>query len=243
MTALTHNTNIERRPNRWATRRAGQILRGAHIYRGSLCLEHNGRAMPAVTMDVAAATRTVDQGGPLNIAGADANGGLRVIAKIPAVTISVTNGGAYAVALSKTDHSIAITAVVASETAASLVARLMGDARIARMIEVTYTGTGAGLIAAVGSTGVPYVRWLGMASFEYDNSANASTDTALPAAYQEFSYGEHWILQGTVNAQSYSPGPVAITDDSTAQVILEPLKPTLNCVDWSAQRGLLIDIP
>lgn len=156
------------------------VVRATKYKRGWVMVGHGTRMMGYPTGGFDNATASTG-GGPLAVAGADADGGLRVIAKEPNVKLQVANGASAIVTVtnSTTFKLIFLTAPVATATAADAVQYLLGNADAAKLIAVTYTGTGAGLIAAAAATEVPFVRLLGVAAGEYDASDTTGSDPTV----------------------------------------------------------------
>lgn len=149
-----------------------KVLRGIVYHRGCVLVGHGDRQMPYPTGGYNSAAPLAD-GGPLQIAGADANGGLRAIAKQPNVRVSIVNGASLAILVGDPgpDILIAVTCPVASTTASTLAAALNADANASSLASFTFTGTGAGNIFAAISLLIPWVRVLGLASGPFDSSA------------------------------------------------------------------------
>lgn len=149
-----------------------KVLRGLVYHRGFVIVGHNDRQMPYPTGGFNSATALAD-GGPLQIAGSDANGGLRAIAKQPNVRVSIVNGASLSIVVGDPgpDILIAVTCPVASTTATALATALNDNAQVAQLASFTFTGTGAGLVAAFAAAAIPWVRVLGLASGAFDSSA------------------------------------------------------------------------
>lgn len=161
-----------------------QILAGAAWKRGWIMCGHDDRLMPYPTNGFNNAN-TAAAGGPLQVAGASADGGLRMIAKEAGVQyFQVTVGAGTAVTSiivsdGGTTRNIAVEANI-SATAATVVAALRARADVMELIDVTYRGTGGAAIA--GSAGgvpadVPFVRLLGLANGDVDASAEVADVT------------------------------------------------------------------
>jgi len=149
-----------------------KVLRGLVYHRGCVLVGHGDRQMPYPTGDYNSAALLAD-GGPLQIAGADANGGLRAIAKQPNVRVSIVNGASLAIVVGDPgpDILIAVTCPVASTTATALATALNDNAQVAQLASFTFTGTGAGFVLAFAAATIPWVRVLGLASGPFDSSA------------------------------------------------------------------------
>jgi len=134
--------------------------------------------MPYPTGGFNSATALVD-GGPLQVVGADANGGLRLIGKQPSVQFQIANGASLAIEVGDPGPLLLVSVVcpVASTTANALAAALRANADTAQLLDVAPTGTGAGFVAAFDAATIPWVRILGLASNAFDSSAwPAGTD-------------------------------------------------------------------
>lgn len=149
-----------------------KVLRGLVYHRGCVLVGHGDRQMPYPTGGFNSAALLAD-GGPLQIAGADANGGLRGIGRQPNVRFSIVNGASLSILVGDPgpDILIAVTCPVASTTASTLAAALNDNAQVAQLASFTPTGNGTGLVAAFDAATVPWVRVLGLASGPFDSSA------------------------------------------------------------------------
>lgn len=161
-----------------------KVLRGNKYKRGWVAVGHHDgtddRMMAYPTGGFNSAV-TLANGGPLAVAGADANGGFRVIAKQPNVKFQVANGAAPLVTVTESTiyKIVLLTAPVASATAAECVQYVTANAEANKLIDLTYTGTGAGLIAVAAATLAPWVRVLGLFAGEYDASDTTGSDVAV----------------------------------------------------------------
>ena len=149
-----------------------KVLRGLVYHRGCVLVGHGDRQMPYPTRGFNSAALLAD-GGPLQIAGADINGGLRAIAKQPNVRVSIVDGASLAIVVGYPGPNIliAVTCPVASTTAAALASALNGSAEVAALASFAFTGTGAGFVLAFSWSEIPWVRVLGLASGPFDSSA------------------------------------------------------------------------
>lgn len=155
-----------------------KILAGTKWYRGSILVGHGDRMMVYPTggfnnADTAAA------GGPLQVPGTDANGGLRLIAKSPNVRFRMNVAGAgtavsVAVIDAGTTEDVVVTAntgVIAVEAQRAIKAHTHASS----LVDVAVTGTGLGAVADFATeTAVPFVRLLGLANGDVDASADSS---------------------------------------------------------------------
>jgi len=172
-------TTVQRRP-KWlgehATRHgATSILRGTKFEAGWLIASHDDRLMAYPDGGFNNALTAIN-GGPLQVPGADANGGLRIIAKRKSVSFTLQNGAS--VAVSVLQNAVLLTCPVASTTANAARAALAGNAEAAKLIDIGVTGSGTGFVAAIVQTPVPCVTLFGVAKVPVDASTMA-TDTPI----------------------------------------------------------------
>jgi len=172
-------TTVQRRP-KWlgehATRHGvTSILRGTKFEAGWLIACHDGRLMAYPDGGFNNALTAIN-GGPLQVPGADANGGLRIIAKRKSVSFTLQNGAS--VAVSVLQNAVLLTCPVASTTANAARAALAGNAEAANLIDIGVTGSGAGFVAAIVQTSVPCVTLFGVSKVPVDASTMA-TDTPI----------------------------------------------------------------
>lgn len=172
-------TTVQRRP-KWlgehATRHgATSILRGTKFEAGWLIACHDGRLMAYPDGGFNNALTAIN-GGPLQVPGADANGGLRIIAKRKSVSFTLQNGAS--VAVSVLQNGVLLTCPVASTTANAARAALAGNAEAAKLIDIGVTGSGLGFVAVIAQTAVPCVTLFGVSKVPVDASTMA-TDTPI----------------------------------------------------------------
>lgn len=222
MSAATQMRHVSERGGSCCDRAGlGYILAGTKWYRGTVIVGHGNRMMAYPTGGFNNAN-TAAAGGPLQVAGANANGGLRFIAKQPGVEYIQTAAGAGTAitSLTVTDSGSLITIAVAanlSTTAATVVAALRANAETAALLDVVATGTGLGAIAdsAGGvAASIPFVRLLGLANGDVDASADG-TDQAIddPTSYPyTVRVGE---LGLEMDAAFSLPGLAYVTDNQT----------------------------
>lgn len=256
MTALTRNTTFYGHPTGNPTRRSpAKTLRGAHIFVGALCAFHDDgvssgtRLMPVTDLQNA---NTPAQGGPLQVAGADANGGLRLFAKVPHVTLIIaTTGTTPVVGVTFPTGASAPNVAVAcanTTTASEIVQALMANAAARELLQVYYTGNGSGVAGTIGATAVPYYRLAGWAKREYDNSSDASNDLAV-AEIIELDTGIGFVDNDTTDAVSADDvgGLVSVLDDQTIQRGQHPLTLKAFLFDWqpahAGAQGPCIRVP
>lgn len=207
MTAIAVGTVIDQKGSaaRTWSRPCYTVLKGQKIPRGALAMSHNGRAMNAGPLDI---TKSVADGGPLKATGADANGHVYFWSLFgQGVSVSLANAVALSISVDVA-NVVAIKGPVASLTAAEVVQAVQAHARASQLLECMYSGTGAGLFAAMAPTEVPHVELLGVAMFEIDNSSDITNDNSIPPAIAEFRYGKMWMLNDTGTALTAvgSPG-------------------------------------
>jgi len=179
MAAATQMRHISERGGSACDRAGlGYILDGTKWYRGTILVGHGNRMMAYPTNGFNN-TNTAAQGGPLQVAGANANGGLRFIAKRPSVQYLQTTSGAGTAVTSLTvvdggtTQNIVLVANT-SATAETVTQAIKAHAAASELVDVTFTGTGGGAIAdSAGGTpaDVPFVRLLGLANGDVDATA------------------------------------------------------------------------
>lgn len=222
-------TTVQRRP-KWlgehATRHgATSILRGTKFEAGWLIANHDGRLMayPDGGFDNAL---TAINGGPLQVPGADANGGLRIIAKRRNVTFTLVNG---TLGVSVTNHSIVLTCPVASTTALAAKQYLLERQSVAELVDVAFTGTGAGLVVAIASTAVPCVRLFGVSKVPVDASTMA-TDTPIAVGSALEAQGDTGVFGLIYNGAPFPGCKVAVINNNEISVTRTPLCLEVECV-------------
>ncbi len=226
-------TSIRRRPAQGSNPvpRHGCItaLRGTSWKLGWLLAAHEERIMayPEGGFNSAASLLlTTDQGGPLSVTGADANGALKMIAKTSNVRFQLANGASTVITVTRggSNTDILLTCAVASITAAVAARALLADAQTKELIDVAASGTGAGLVAAFSQAAVPFVRIYGVAGGECDNSGSA-TDLALEyGSAAECVYTGCFLFKGTTSPVIYAPQPGAFIDNQTISAVRQPLQ-------------------
>lgn len=249
--ALTHERAEKLFLGQFHTRRGPQlVLRGKKIWKGAICVQHNGRAMPAQSFDTA---DSVNDGGPLGVAGVDADGGLRLIAKRPGVRFVMAVAGAgttvttSVVRTGSTSWDVTVTAntsVIARDAAKSI----LGNAHAYALVDVTYTGTGGGAVSSVAITAVPWVAMLGAAQETIDNSDDTSNDLDVSTVLDRpmmFGCGSDF------RANNYADDDVSgddvgmdvcLYDDEQVSRIMRPLCLAVRLSDYSADAGPAIDL-
>lgn len=156
-----------------------KALRGTLWRPGWLLVAHNDRLMPNPTGGFNNAN-AVNDGGPLSVAGADADGGLRFIAREPNVmlTIIATGGPSITVAPSASKIAIGISGTV-STTAINIYHLVKQHGLASKLLGVAYTGAGTSLHGTLSSTAVPFVRPYGIARGEVDCRDTTGADVDL----------------------------------------------------------------
>jgi hypothetical protein len=248
MTALGQNTARYWHPAfaKGTRRTPGIILRGARLYQGSLAFLHddgtNGaRLMPAQFLNNA---NTPAAGGPLQVAGADANGGLRFIARRPNVRVGVLISGTGTDIVSPIAVSygsfvgIAITAG-SNCTAATFRQEVMANAEVRSLLDVGFTGTGASAVGVGSTSKVPYVRIAGVMKEGFDNSGNASADLAITDRIVDVNTGCVSMVNDTTDPASAADvgGLVTVLDDLTIARTAFPLQLDVELFDWGPAGG------
>lgn len=220
MTAIAVGTVIDQKGSaaRTWSRPCYTILKGQKIPRGALAMVHNGRAMNAGPLDI---TKSVADGGPLKATGADDNGHVYFWSLFgQGVSVSLANAVALSISVDVA-NVVAIKGPVASLTAAEVVQAVQAHARASQLLECMYSGTGAGLFAAMAPTAVPHVELLGVAMFDLDNSSDAVNDNTIPPGQAEFRYGKMYLLNDTGNPVTATgvPGMGYVLDNVTITAI------------------------
>lgn len=233
------------------TRRGPQlVLRGKKLWKGAIILFHNGRAMPAGSFDNA---NSINDGGPLAVAGADANGGLRLIARTKRVTFTIVDAMVTGVDLqlqynASGDLDIVANTTVASMSAIKLANAIRAHAIIRQLVDVNYTGTGGGFVAAFSTAAVPFVGIAGICKKTVDNSADTSNDLDVSSSNfypMEFDLGSPYMVPAASTAAPAAAnvgGIVSIADDWTLSTVLKPLQVALPLVDFSPEFGPAVDL-
>lgn len=182
MAAATKARSVTQRGTSGADRPGlASILAGTKWYRGTVIVGHGSRMMAYPTGGFNNAN-TPAAGGPLQVAGADGNGGLRLIAKQPSVSAVLSQSGAgtavtsVAVVDTGTGLRVEVTSNL-SATAAAVQSAMLGNAQVAGLVDVGFTGTGLGVSGALAETAVPFVRLLGLANGDIDASADLTDQT------------------------------------------------------------------
>jgi hypothetical protein len=247
MTAATKQTTTYWHPSVLATRRAPLLLlQGVTVPKGSVAYCHNGRIMPAGDFDNSNSTTL---GGPLAVAGADGNGGLRVIALRNNVRFGITAGASMSATIIAVSYGttidITVTCDVTAVTSSVLANLLWGNALIAKLIRVNYTGTGAGLVAAAALALAPCVQVLGIAVFDLVNGLNPAADMPLTFSGVNFEFGRVFLANdGSYPVSALDVGTrCKLLDNITVTQKLSPLSFDFQLAEFSPDRGpaLLIE--
>lgn len=236
MAAATEQVRIIIQRNRASRADEGvtKALRGTKWKRGWFLVAHDDRLMPYPTDGFNSAV-TAANGGPLQVAGANGNGGLRFIAKRPSVQYLQTTSGAGTAVTSLTvvdggtTQNIILVANT-SATAETVVQAIKAHAAASELVDVTFTGTGGGAIVdSAGGTpaDVPFVRPYGWADSEVNVEDQVSDVTLDPLSQLgAVQYGVGRLLtDDTVK----TPGPVFLTDNQTVTTNYAALKLPLRC--------------
>lgn len=233
MAAATDQVRIIIQRNRASRADANvtKALRGTKWKRGWFLVAHDDRLMPYPTGGFNSAV-TAANGGPLQVAGSDANGGLRVIAKQPNVRFSNTVSGAgTAITVTVEDAGSTLDVLVTCNT--GVVARdaqraILAHAQAASLVDVAFTGTGGSAVSNFGTaTAVPFVRPYGWATSEVDVTGEAGDVVLDPLAQLgavEYGIGR-LLTDGTV----MTPGQVFVSDNQTVTTNYAALLLPLHC--------------
>lgn len=233
MAAATEQVRIIIQRNRAARADANvtKALRGTKWKRGWFLVAHDDRLMPYPTGGYNSAV-TAANGGPLQVPGSDADGGLRLIAKQPNVrfVMNVSGAGTAVSAVvvdAGTTQDVTVTAntgVTAREAQRSILA----NAHAAMLVDVGTTGTGASAVANFATeTAVPFVRPYGWAAAEVDVSDQVADVTLDPLSLlgaAEYGVGR-MLTDGTV----MTPGMVFVLDNQTVTTNYAALLLPLHC--------------
>ncbi len=211
-----------------------KVLAGAAWKRGWIMCGHDDRLMPYPTNGFNNAD-TPAAGGPLQVAGADGNGGLRLIAKQPSVSAVLSQSGAgtavtsVAVVDTGTGLRVEVTSNL-SATAAAVQSAMLGNARVAGLVDVAFTGTGLGVSGTIVETAVPFVRLLGKAVAEADFSDEvADVDIEVLA---DAPYTQRFGVLGLMMAAAFAvPGRKYVLDNQTATENYAALLLPIHCVE------------
>ena len=223
-------TTVQRRP-KWlgehCTRHgATSILRGTKFEAGWLIANHDGRLMAYPDGGFNSATTAIN-GGPLQVPGADANGGLRLIAKRKSVSFSLQNGAAVAVAVLQ--NGVLLTCPVASTTANSARQAIAGNAEAAQLVDVATTGTGLGFVAVIAQSSVPCVTLFGVSKVPVDASTMA-TDTPIVVGSALEAQGDTGVF-GLLYSDAPHPGQcVDVINNNEVSPVRTYLCLTVECV-------------
>lgn len=212
-----------------------KILAGTKWYRGSILVGHGDRMMVYPTGGFNNAN-TATAGGPLQVPGADGNGGLRLIAKEPGVRYVQQGSGAGSAVSSITVTDTGTTRQIyvsmnLSATAATVARALLAHAEASKLVDVGFTGTGGGIVADIGLVtpeSVPFVRLLGLANGDVDATADSSdVDVADPIDYP---YTIRRGVLGLVPDAAFSlSGRKYVTDNQTVTENYAALKLPIFC--------------
>lgn len=216
---------------RWTKHGGGQrvrngvtkVLRGASWKSGWVIVAHNDRLMPYPTGGFDSAV-TIANGGPLNIAGADANGGLRVIAKLPKVRLTVTRGGgSNSLTILYSSGTNVDVLIVLTNTATAQDAHILirSNADAMRYLDCNYTGNGGGVAGAQSVVDVPHVRLYGISQSEVQNS-DASNDLDFVEGDQA-EVCEYGMFKISSTAVLSVPAKGFLSDNQTVQPLAAPL--------------------
>ena len=215
-----------------------KVLAGAAWKRGWIMCGHDDRLMPYPTNGFNNAN-TAAAGGPLQVPGADGNGGLRLIAKEPGVRYVQQGSGAgtavTSITITESGSVIDIYVSMNLSATASTVARaLKANAEVMRLLtDVHYTGSGGGIVADIGTgtpESVPFVRLLGKAVAEADFSDEvADVDIEVLA---DAPYTQRFGVLGLQMAAAFSvPGRKYVLDNQTATENYAALLLPIHCVE------------
>jgi hypothetical protein len=207
------------------------ILAGTKWYRGTVVVGHGSRMMAYPTNGFNNAN-TPTAGGPLQVAGADGNGGLRLIAKRPNVRFELATGAAASVIVTDTGATQTVSVVVVtaddSDLANSVVAAVRAHAAASQLLDIVATGNGSSVVGTQVPIDVPFVRLLGLANGDVDNSASVA-DVDVDNV-NDYPYTVRRGVLGLEIAAAMSlPGPKFVTDNQTITENYAALKLPIHC--------------
>lgn len=235
MTATATHRRIEDRTPTGRLARHGllKVLHGTAWKRGWLIAAHDDRLMAYPTGGFNNAT-TATNGGPLQAPGADANGGIRVIAKAPRVGYSqtVSGGGTISVTVAITtlgyNYEVIVSAPAA--TTANAIEIAVRSSEAADLIDITHTGTGAGVAVTLATAAVPFVKIYGVSGGEV-TSTEASADLPLEFGSEgENFYGGNLGMYWDGNLSVPMPDQIVYAvDNQTVTTSYAPLCLPMKC--------------
>lgn len=234
MAAATQARHLTQRGSHAADRPAlPKILAGTKWYRGTVIVGHGDRMM-AYPANGFNSPLTAAQGGPLQVPGADANGGLRLIAKEPHVRfVQTLVVGPQPIMVTVLDAGSTLDIDVLGEigdTANEIVRAIQAHAMASSLVAVASTGTGLGAAVAFGpATAVPFVRLLGLACGDVD----ATADVADVDVANIFDY-PYTVRRGVLGleletATTALPGRKSVLDNQTITENFAPLLLPIFC--------------
>lgn len=232
MSAATKFRHIDDRGGESFDRPAlASILAGTKWYRGTIVVGHGSRMMAYPTGGFNSAV-TATAGGPLQVPGADGNGGLRIIAKRPSVRFELTTGAAASVIVTDTGATQTVSVVVVtaddSDLANSVVAAVRAHAAASQLLDIVATGNGSSVVGTQVPIDVPFVRLLGLANGDVDNSASG-VDVDVENV-NDYPYTvRRGVLALEIDAAMSLPGPKFVTDNQTITENYAALKLPIHC--------------
>lgn len=204
-----------------------KILRGASWKSGWVILAHglasvNDRLMSVPDGGFNTAV-TAANGGPLQVAGADANGGVRVIGKVPGLGYSQTIAGAGAVAVSilynTLGFAVEVNVSVPAATTAVSVCVALQSSQAADLLDASYSGSGAGVAVTAAVAAVPFVRVYGVARADVDNTSDVVNDNDLLRGTPEEACGDAGLYGLEFTGTAYAPALAYLIDNQTVAFI------------------------
>lgn len=208
-----------------------KALRGSHWFPGWVMVGHNDRLMPYPDGGFNSAV-TVVNGGPLAVAGADANGGLRVIAHQPNVQFQISTAVALSVQTTIVSNKwvVIVKADATAHTANDVELAIRAHAHARELIDIVHTGSGAGLIALLAAADVPHVRLVGVSRSEVDVSDQTSADVEFEPHDLAMlcEAGEYGLF---IDGDDLPSADMGIKDNQTATYLPLPLMLTARCVE------------
>lgn len=212
------------------------------LWAGSFAISCNGVYYPAGTFPAASY---------LSVPGA-ANGGITIFSSQANVKYAQVTGGnnkTFGVTYVNAGGIINIIVQLATDgggasttTAAQVVQGVLANGSASKIVTIAYTGTGAGLAAAIGLTDVPQTILAGQMFQDIDNAAGVSALT-IPGG---FSVRKGWLrvagLSTSMPTAANIGTEVAFADDSTVKLSIGPFDITATLVDVYPDGSLFINV-
>lgn len=223
--------------------RAYSIAASTRLLAGTYSIACNGVLYPAGSEPAAKY---------LSVAGADANGGIKTFAKQGRVRYAQITGGAnktLGVTVAYNASTIDIIVQLATDgggavtsTAAQVMQAVLAHATAQSLVQVGFTGTGAGLAAAAAVADVPMTVLVGVAFKTVDNLSNVSAIT-IPEGFR-YHKGRISVagLSSDLPTAAMIGSQVAFVDDVTVKATPGPLDITATLADVWPNGIIFVDV-